>query len=258
MTVCRSATIGLLHRIRKCLGLPLLAGVFVLGCADAMDAGPEPRPLTSEEASLLAAVLYNNHVAGSAVFELYSVVTPGGDQVFMSGTVDWSRSRGVAEVVVASTESTLEAVVWNGGFVAERHPKFDQLLASRGVESPGYIVRPADFDRRLDAIIQIVASLASANPENQLLLRQTRGSAYLREDTLRGRSVDVLRFGDRSIYWLDRATGELVRFEGNNQAGTLPIVIDLTGQPADVVLPRAQQLIGIDQLPELEALMSAL
>lgn len=63
----------------------------------------------------------------------------------------------------------------------------------------------------------------------------------MRTDTLRGRKVDVMRYGKQTIYWLDATTGEMLRFEGNSTGLNAPIVIDFIErgrQTIDLPLPR--------------------
>lgn len=217
----------------------------------------DTRPLNLNEASRLSEVLYRNHVIGRARFELYSVTEQNGSQVFMSGEVDWAEALGIAEIRVDSEGSSLAAVAWFGDFVAEHRPSLDGFLRVRGVQSPSFVVRRADSYRRLDTIIKIIASLATTTPENQLLIRQAPGSAYLREDILRGVSVDVMRYGETSVYWISKADGSLMRFEGNDRSGKLPIVVDLLpSSSGTIALPPMTQLIQLERVPEIESALT--
>jgi hypothetical protein len=105
----------------------------------------------------------------------------------------------------------------------------------------------------------VVTGLATARPENAVLIQQEEGTTFLRRDTLRGREVEVVRFGERSIYWIDPLSGRMLRFEGNNSAGTLPVVVDFGQEIADqVLLPAPAEVVSIGTKPELSALLEGL
>ena len=216
-----------------------------------------PRPLTIDEATRLSAVTYNNHLQGTARFELFTVADVGGPQVTMRGLVDWASGSGQAAVTVAAETSTLVGVAWSSEYIAEWRPNLDQVLRERGVRTPAYVFRPAQPGRRLDDIIRIVAALASRSPDNQLLIRQTEGSSFLRDDDLRGETAEVLRYGERSIYWISKASGALLRFEGNAKSNRLPIVIDLYPTSGEsVVLPASENSIDLRRIPDLQYLLN--
>lgn len=240
----------------KRISTVMVVCLLAVGCGES-DNESGPRPLTVDEASRLAAVTYQNHLQGTARFELFTVADVGGPQVTMRGLVDWTSGSGQAEVTVASEGSTLAGVAWSGEYVAEWRPNLDQVLRERGVRTPAYVIRAAKQGRRLDDIIRIVAALASKSPDNQLLIRQTDGSSYLRDDELRGDATEVLRYGERSIFWISKASGALLRFEGNAENNQLPIVINLypTGGES-VILPDPENFIDLRRIPDLQYLLN--
>lgn len=246
-------------RRRSCLafGLRLLlvvTPVIVLGACGGTGSPPTERVLTNDEASRLASTLYLNHVLGTAWFELHTLTEIDGSEVALEGVVNWGAGTGRAFVTVDSQVASLTEVAWWPKIVAERRPNLDLILSGRGVSHPIFLARAADFNRRVDSIIRVIASLAVAQPENSLLIRQREGSSYLRNDEVRGRRVDVMRFGYRSVYWVDRETGALLRFEGNDATGQMPIVIDLFSDgEIDVQLPSPMNMVDVAQIPGIAA-----
>ncbi len=210
------------------------------------------RALTREEASRFASALYLNHLEKSARFELHAVLDYDGTQASLVGELSWSTGIGRAMVVTSRPDFTLTEVYWSDSFVLERHPVVDQILNDRGVSSPTYLRRPIDARRRIDNLIQVVASLAAGQPENATLIRQKEGSSFLRSDDLRGEEVDVMRFGWQNIYWVSKQSGLLMRFEGRNSAGQMPIIVDLqTDSNLAIPFPGEPNIIDIKQIPDI-------
>ena len=205
--------------------LGALALVALVSCGGDTRSGA--RPLESGELARLAETMFINHRQGNTVFRAVTLSRPGGDRLVMTGNVDWSGSSGAARIRTDVAGATLEFIAWGGTTVAERRPRLDSEVDALGGQAGKWISRPADRRRRVDQVIAVVTGLATTRPENAVLIQQTEGSAFLREDSLRGRQVDVMRFGWRSVFWIDRLTGELLRFEGNNSRGDLPVVVDL-------------------------------
>ena len=103
-------------------------------------------------------------------------------------------------------------------------------------------MRDPDIEnRRLDQLLAVVTGLASETPENAQLIVQAEGSAFIRTDVLREQPVVLLRYGQRSIYWINVESGEMMRFEGVNTTGQFPVIVDIlehgpqaVGLPVDV------------------------
>lgn len=246
---------------RRANGSPLrLLSVFLVLALATACSGNEPalpRPLDVDEASRLAGTMHLNHLAGRARFDVNTVDGPGGSALRLTGTIDWTTSTGVAAVSSAAAGSTLVAVAWQGNAVLERRPVHDEMLAGLGVVSPPWLARRIDPGRRIDQVISVVAGLATTQPENAILLQQKEGTAFLRSDTLRDIDVDVMRYGSRSIFWVDHETGQLVRFEGNTESGSQPVIVDFfpaTGESPR--LPSGGQVVDTSARPELASLLS--
>lgn len=187
------------------------------------------RPLTEDEVQLLANVLYRNHRAGGIEFVLSSKRDAGGGTLTIRGAWSFADQGGCAYVDGGSPPNPVTEVCWAGSSVIERRPSLDDDLAALGLTGVGFVARPVDFERRrLDVLLKTVTSLGTEQPENAVLIRQSAGSAFIRNDTLRGVDVVVLRYGDRLLWWIDPATGDLLRFEGRDEAATTPVIIDVT------------------------------
>jgi hypothetical protein len=144
-------------------------------------------------------------------------------------------------------------VFWNDRLIGERRPDLDPLVAGGLADNEVPLLsRPPDVtNRRLDQVVAVVTGLAATQRDNAQLIAQTPGSAFIRNDVLRGRDVEVLRYGQRSIYWLDAATGEMLRFEGTDSSGRYPVVVDLYQRgPRRIDLPPGSALIDVASIAD--------
>lgn len=236
--------------ISAAVALTVLGLGVTSGCGGGGTDDSSERPLTSREAALLAEVLVKNYRAGRVEFTVTSLDRPGGSTVRMEGRLDWTDHLG--EAALSVDQGNAPAVVgWRRDVVLERWPQADGVLLDIGSPAAPVIARPPDRARRLDQIIAILVGLAGERPDNAQLVLQTEGSAFLREDELRGSPVVVLRYGTRNIYWLDAVTGEMLRFEARSAEGDLPIVVDILGTTSDpVALPETSKWVPVDAIAE--------
>lgn len=235
----------------RILASALVATVIVAACGG--ESTPKERPLTGDEAASMAAVQYDNMQAGGAVFEVAAAVTSTGESVSMSGVVDWARHTGRATVSAKGQESPVTEVAWAGSDILERRADLIASLPNLGHKPDSWILRPLDPTRRtLDRIVAILLRLSSTEPDNAILIQQTEGSAWMRTDTLRGRDVDVMRYGKQTIYWLDSGTGEMLRFEGNAASLNAPVVIDFVDRGRQTIdLPPASGVVPVSEIKDL-------
>lgn len=209
----------------------MVALALVTVCSVVACGGEEQRSeraLTSEEASILAEVLFRNYESKGATFSLAAQAGGAGGTIALEGAIDWENHQGAARVLGGSQPHPVNAVWWSRDFVAERRPSFDEVVARvlPNVNSPVLVRKPDSVKRRLDQILAIVTGLASQSPDNAQLILQTEGSAFIRTDELRNRSAIVLRYGKRTLFWLDKETNLLLRFEGNSSTSQYPVVLD--------------------------------
>jgi hypothetical protein len=232
-----------------------VAAAVVVGalsaCGDDAAVSTE-RALTFDEASMLANVQRLNALDGGAVVEVVSSFLIDGSTVSMRAEVDWSGHTGRALVMATGTEQAIVEVFWNDTTVFERIPSLDPLLAGRGMPSVRYVARPADTEnRQLDRAIALLVGLAAEVPDNPVLLQQKEGSAFLRDDVLRGEAVTVLRYGQQTVYWLD-AAGVMHRFEGNSTGKNAPIIVDVYERgEQQITFPDPSTVIAVDAIREL-------
>ena len=242
----------------KRIGLLVLIGCMITSLVSCGSSSKQlTRPLTQQEAANLAQSINLNYVEGGAKFTISTVIAPGQGALQVSGVIDWKNHIGNARVSADASSSTLTGIAWLRNIVAERRPSFDNQLLKFGAAQPVAIVRKPNMNRRIDQVISIIMGLAAEQPENSQLILQKPGSVFLRDGALRGVEVQVLRYGERNVYWIAKDTGRLIRFEGSNELGNQPIVIDLSEHgPQDVSFPAKEFWIAAEADDEVMQLTS--
>lgn len=231
----------------------VVLGLFAGACGDdEPDPGAE-HPLTFDEAARLADVQFDNLDAGGALFEVASSFLTTGETLTMRGEVDWVAHTGRALVSANGTDTNVAEVYWTEDVVLERIPQLTDLLAARGSPGIEWVARPPETaTRQLDRAIALLVALASETRSNPVLLQQEEGSAFLRFDVLRETDVEVLRFGMRNRYWLDVESGDMLRFDGDAEAGGAPIVIDVLDRgPRSIPAPDPATVVDVTVVDEL-------
>lgn len=209
----------------------VLAPVTLVGCGDdtssAADTALPGRPLTRQEADLLAGVLYRNYQQGMGHFQAASIAGPEGGTMTLVGDVDYRNHQGHARVYAPGGKDRVQEVLWDRSVALEYRP--GMVKAIQKVKSGAVLIarRPDRDHRRLDQVIEVVTALAAPKRENPQLIRQRRQARFIRTDTLNGTQVDVLRYGPLTTVWVDPKTGTMLRFESSNKDKTAPIVVDL-------------------------------
>lgn len=244
--------------MRQRILLRVGATVFALAllaaaCGGSATQQTKERPLSSEEAATLADSLYRNWQNQGATFVANTALIDSGKTVTMTGEVDWVNDQGHAFVQPAGSDLGLAEVWWNAKLVIERWPAAERILGNIGLESTRYISRTPDPEHRLvDRTIAIIVALASDQRENPLLIQQKPGSSFVREDVLRNTNVQILRYGERNLYWLSLDTGEMMRFESNSPSGTAPVIVDLlTAGPQTINSPPPEMIVPADSIKTL-------
>jgi hypothetical protein len=218
-----------------------VTSTVLVSCGDnSSDASQENRPLTVDEAGVLAQVLYNNYELGGADFVVTSLTEPGGPQVQLQGIIDWRNHIGQAFVKASLPDAQLSEVYWQTSFAAERRPALDQILMGQGSSPEPFLVRAPNMNLRLDQMLAVVTGLAIQQPENAQLILQNPSTEFV-----------------RSLYWVAIDSGRLLRFEGNNEQGTLPIIVDLpVAGPRTVDFPTEDHFIAQGDLGELGSVIT--
>jgi len=223
------------------IALAVVAVVAVLASTAVLVAGRSTSPadrvpnggqaLTLDQASLLAEVLHRNRETGGASFLVTARDGATGETVVLDGQVDWDAGHGSARTIgLRDAGGEVYAVAWTREAVAEQRSAGGPF-ALRGVDTEG---------RTVDRLIGIVLGLATERPENAQIMLQKPDAGFVRRDVLRGVDVEVLRYSQRTLLWIDPVSGVLLRFEGNDRFGSAPVVVDLIELgPVRVELPAA-------------------
>lgn len=203
----------------------VVLAVALAACAPGAQAAPEPRPVTTEESQLLAAMRFRNYDAG--VRALAFTVVDGAAELTFTGWYDFSRRTGYGTVDAADGARAL--LLWNGETIGLSE------TASRAGTAPLPVPADAEWSTsrldprssRLHALVSVVAGLGADRPDNPLLLQQS-GALWMGSETVgdaattifagppgedpvdAGTEVDPDRSATR--YWVD-ASGVLWRAE---------------------------------------------
>lgn len=178
--------------IRSAVAGAALLLILLPGCS----ASPESRPVTTEEAQLLATTRFHNFNAGvrSVRFE----ITAQGRQLVFSGWYDWADhvGYGLLNERAQGQESPLALLLWNTTSVGSH------TVASTATSAPlpipdaesldtawtGTALKPEESG--LDAILGMMPVLGQDRPENSLLLQQN-GARFEGTEELNGAPVTV-------------------------------------------------------------------
>ena len=217
--------------------------IAVLALPACSDTGPHP--VTPAEADRLAEALYGNWESGGATFELNAAPAPG-ESVVVQGQVDFVDQVGYGLVSAVGEDSPVKGVIFTPTTIFENIPVLVDASAGLTGQQFVWVARPIDTSAyQLDGLLGVVFGLATQQRDNPELIAQS-GAQWIRGDTLRGTPVDVFEYSPQARFWIEQGGTRLLRFEGNNDTLTRPIVIDVTEvgavtQPtftdADVVTP---------------------
>ena len=182
----------------------------VIGCLvaivlalSACTSSPDPsapdasaRPVTTEEAQLLAVTRFNNYDAGTRPFS--TTLTEQGAELTVTGWIDYVAHVGYASVTGAFDP---QAMVWSDttvGIIPQTPDEDGNPILPMPAADAEWQSRPLDpTTSRLDAMLAVLSSLGSDRPDNPLLVQQT-GALWLRDDTVdTHRRLGVRRSADR-------------------------------------------------------------
>ncbi|MCR1784668.1 hypothetical protein KVF89_19150 [Nocardioides carbamazepini] len=201
------------------LGLTAVAA----GCGsdDTAPAAEEPRPLTSEEAELLALVRFQLYSASPV---RVAMAWPGSPEISYAITLD------LREHLAYGTFETREDGETDSGVAAWDLATVATAPGADGDPPPelaAWTQRAMSTQYPHDIFLALALNLGSDRPENPALLRQST-ARYLRSDEVDGTRVSVLEGpqqasataspggepadSGRTRYWIDK-DGALLRFE---------------------------------------------
>lgn len=224
--------------MRCARALALVAAVALLAaCGGSAPRTPAaPQPLTADQAQLLASAQYENFRAKGAEFEMDFGVKGTASHFTMTGQMNWADLVGYG--VITPDDGAPIEVWWRKDVVVQSVPALAAVL--KAADRQPVFVRhlPNPQANPIDKACAILLHLGSKQRDNPLLVRQAEGSAYLGDATIRGTAVQVLRYGAVNRFWIDPATGLMLRFAGNGKAGKSPETVDLlTHEPQTIYAP---------------------
>jgi hypothetical protein len=224
---------------------------------------PQGKPLTLAQAEVLAGVLTKNYDASGAVF---SVTVPASPQTTYSlnGSIDYTTGskspKGVAQATLRITsnggkDSADSGLLWTKDEVIEELAGLTEAVAAKGRPGVKFVSRPLTTSSPQDVVLNLLLGTASEQRENPALIQQGTAqgdAAFLRTDTLRNTSVDVYRFGKKTIYWVGHEDGVLMRFEANLAIACGATVIDfLEHKPISIPGPKVSEVVLASEIPDV-------
>ncbi len=243
--------------LKKLGRLSVVSLVFVItSCGGAK--GETERPLTIDEASILADVLWRNQESGGAHFRLVAKSGTAEGDIAIEGDIDWVKHLGYGRVTGGSQPHPVNEVWWDAHSVAEWRPSIESEVRKviPSAMNPVLLRNPEQDSRRLDQLLAIIVGLSGSMPENAQLILQKADTSFLRNDVLRNRPVLVFRYGKKTIYWIDKEDKTLLRFEGNNTTGQFPIIIDFQDFGTKVLsFPKTASVVKLSEHKELSELI---
>ena len=220
----------------RTLAALLVVMVLTAGCG-----APAPRPLTQDQAELLAVLRFRNYDHGLVSFR--GRVPSAAGTLNLAGRIDYVRGIGYGTLRTDGGAGYGSAGVlqWNGKRLA-----FFAGPAQAGDPPPAgqWQLRPIQAPGgELDTALALLLGLGSDRPDNAQLLRQS-DARWLRSDSVGGAPVDVYEGpgaaggGPHLRYWVT-GSGDLRRIEARIGAAEQDASFDFTtGAAPFTVLPR--------------------
>ncbi len=180
------------------------------------------RPVTDEQALVLARLLQQNWQRGGASFT--GTLPVQGETVAMRGRIDFRSGRGTATLTDPSGQT--RRYFWTR----------DAVLAQAAPGAARYVRQAPDADGDpVHAGIKFLNLLSAETIDNTTNIRD-QGARFTGSETLDGVPVDVYDYG-ATRYWVARDGGLLRRVVGELTPDAL-LSVTLTGhRPVRVVLP---------------------
>ncbi|MBB3677374.1 hypothetical protein [Modestobacter versicolor] len=246
------------------LRLVVLSAVAALVAVLAGCSGDEPterRPgdaVTSEEAAVLAEVLYNDLQEGGADFEVSAPFAEGA-LLTLTGEVDFSRSTGRAQAVTTYSDGqpeetrTLfftESELWQGDV-----PGLAEAVTAAGLPAAGYARRPiAATDATgtaslLDVLVQMVTRLSARSADDP---RSFEAYTWGGTQSVNGQLASVFRSGTGAEVTVAADSRLLVQYATTLQDFRVTITLDDHGQ-REITLPADTDAVDLAAHPEIAA-----
>lgn len=221
--------------MRRLLPAVLLGAVLLAGCGSSEPAATTTaeRPLTAEQAQLLASAQFLNYRNKGAEFEMDFGVKGTPSHFTMKGQMNWDDL--VGHGVITPDEGPQIEVWWREDVVVQSDPQLAAVLQAADQQAVFVSHPPNPQANPIDKACAVMLHLGSKQRDNPLLVRQAEGSAYLGEATVRETATQILRYGEINRFWIDPETGLILRFAGNSKARKAPVVVDLLTHEAQTI-----------------------
>ncbi|MDH2413346.1 hypothetical protein [Nocardioides sp. CER19] len=181
-------------RCRRWLAGLAAVALVAAGCESGVDDGPtasttrpaSPRPVSAEQAQVLATTLFRNYDAGSRSLE--TTVAVDTQKVRLKGWIDYRTHTGYA--LATGVGFAPQLLRWNLRQVGLT-PASTQTADTAPLPMPGVHWQTrsmAPSGSVLDTVLLVIAGLAQDRPENPLLLEQG-GALWLGEDEVAGHEL---------------------------------------------------------------------
>ncbi|MEV8268684.1 hypothetical protein [Microbacterium sp. NPDC076911] len=185
---------------RRIVALAIAASLIMplAACTASGEAGGASQAadgVTTEQAQILAITRFRNYDVTSRPFQ--TALQDSGQQLAITGWVDWVSGEGYAAVASDTSESGV--IVWShestaatgADLTAGDLPPLPAPTLAEAEADPAWGTRPIDISTStLDAALATVLALGSDRPDNPLLVQQS-GALWLRNDTVDGIEVSV-------------------------------------------------------------------
>ena len=224
----------------RSLSLLLLVGAVLAACGGPSgSSAPKPKPLNADQAQLLASAQYENYHHKGATFTMDFGVKGTSSHFTMKGQMNWDDLVGYGVITPEKGEPI--DVWWRKDIIVESAPALAAVLQAAD-QQPVFIGHPPNPEGNpVDKACAILLHLGSKQRDNPLLIKQTEGSAYLGDATVRGTATQILRYGAINRFWIDPKTGLMLRFAGNSKAGKAPETVELlTHEPQTMYAPKGR------------------
>ena len=240
------------------IGAALLAGCGSSGtssgtspAADSVHAAAKGAPLTPDQAQLLASAQFLNYRHKGAEFEMDFGVKGTSSHFTMKGQMNWDDLVGYG--TITGDDGTQVEVWWRKDIVVESDPELAAILQAAD-QQPVFVAHaPNPSANSVDKACAILLHLGSKQRDNPLLIRQTKGSAYLGDATVNGVATQILRYGEINRFWIDPETGLMQRFAGNGKAGKSPETVDLLTHEAQTIYAPPGRIVSQKQARQIAA-----
>jgi hypothetical protein len=229
----------------------------IVSCSSSNNSAPTSntgKSITLAQAERLASVLYKNYEAGGARFIAVSGLS-GEKTSKISGNIDYQKGLAEADLdFYGKIPKTPTKIIWTKSEVVEELPGLKEEMTSRGRPEVLFLSRPLTKTSPQDIVLSLLLGTGSTQRENPALIQQgtEHGEAkFLRNELLLGKKMEIIKFGERTTYWIGEEDGILYRLEAKLAISSDVTTIDfLEHAPVIIEPPKASQVVKSSEIPD--------